>query len=156
MRNFIFFAAIKIGNARFIAVNDSADYAAEDSNDFTPIRGRANELHAMDTSRKVRSVMKIKVEQGERQGGRPPCCYRGPDTTRPCLWSVGSVTVILNNEDSLTHGARFDRQLNGLALCLFQRLLTGQLVVVHQLFVCAADLGNGRADGIGAAEVLRS
>lgn len=35
----------------------------ESSNDFNPIRNWANELHAKDTSRKVRAVMKMKAEQ---------------------------------------------------------------------------------------------
>ena len=43
---------------RFIAVNDGVDSAVESSNDFNPIRNWANELHAKDTSRKVRAVKK--------------------------------------------------------------------------------------------------
>lgn len=56
-------------NVRFIAVNDGVDSTVESSNDFNPIRNWANELHAKDTSRKVRAVMKMKAEQGERLGG---------------------------------------------------------------------------------------
>ena len=59
-------------SVRFIAVNDDVDFTVESSNDFNPIRNWANELHAKDTSRKVRAVMKMKAEQGERLGGRPP------------------------------------------------------------------------------------
>lgn len=62
-------------NVRFIAVNDGVDSTVESSNDFNPIRNWANELHAKDTSRKVRAVMKMKAEQGERLGGRPPYGY---------------------------------------------------------------------------------
>ena len=43
-------------NVRFIAVNDGVDSTVESSNDFNPIRNWANELHAKDTSRKVRAV----------------------------------------------------------------------------------------------------
>ena len=43
-------------NVRFIAVNDGVDSAVESSNDFNPIHNWANELHAKDTSRKVRAV----------------------------------------------------------------------------------------------------
>ena len=50
-------------NVRFIAVNDGVDSTVESSNDFNPIRNWANELHAKDTSRKVRAVMKITAEQ---------------------------------------------------------------------------------------------
>ena len=63
-------------NVRFIAVNDGVDSAVESSNDFNPIRNWANELHAKDTSRKVRAVKKLQAERGERLGGKPPYGYR--------------------------------------------------------------------------------
>ena len=56
---------------RFIAVNDSVDSLVESSNDFNPIRNWANELHAKDTSKKVRSIKKLQAERGERLGGKP-------------------------------------------------------------------------------------
>ena len=62
-------------NVRFIAVNDGVDSAVESSNDFNPIRNWANELHAKDTSRKVRAVKKLQAERGEWLGGRPPYGY---------------------------------------------------------------------------------
>ena len=63
-------------NVRFIAVNDGVDSAVESSNDFNPIRNWANELHAKDTSRKVRTVKKLQAERGERLGGKPPYGYK--------------------------------------------------------------------------------
>ena len=63
-------------NVRFIAVNDGVDSTVESSNDFNPIRNWANELHAKDTSRKVRSVKRMQAENGERLGGKPPYGYR--------------------------------------------------------------------------------
>ena len=47
---------------RFIAVNDGVDSLVESSSDFNPIRNWANELHAKDTSRKVRSVKRMQTE----------------------------------------------------------------------------------------------
>lgn len=64
---------------RFIAVNDSVDSLVESSNDFNPIRNWANELHAKDSSKKVRAVKKLQAERGERLGGRPPYGYRKKD-----------------------------------------------------------------------------
>ena len=55
---------------RFIAINDSVDSLVESSNDFSPIRNWANELHA---------VKKMQAERGERLGGRPPYGYRKVD-----------------------------------------------------------------------------
>ena len=63
----------------------------ESSNDFNPIRNWANELHAKDTSRKVRAVMKMKAEQGERLGGRPPYGYRKSD---------GDANTLVPDEDT--------------------------------------------------------
>ena len=78
-------------NVRFIAVNDGVDSTVESSNDFNPIRNWANELHAKDTSRKVRAVMKMKAEQGERLGGRPPYGYRKSD---------GDANTLVPDEDT--------------------------------------------------------
>ena len=49
---------------RFIAVNDGVDSLVEGSNDFSPIRNWANELHAKDSSKKVRAVKKLQAERG--------------------------------------------------------------------------------------------
>ena len=61
---------------RFIAINDGVDSLIEGSNDFSPIRNWANELHAKDSSKKVRAVKKLQAERGERLGGRPPYGYK--------------------------------------------------------------------------------
>lgn len=61
---------------RFIAVNDGVDSLVEGSNDFSPIRNWANELHAKDSSKKVRAVKKLQAERGEWLGGRPPYGYK--------------------------------------------------------------------------------
>ena len=49
---------------RFIAVNDGVDSLVEGSNDFNPIRNWANELHAKDTSKKVRAVKRMQAQRG--------------------------------------------------------------------------------------------
>ena len=61
---------------RFIAINDGVDSLVESSTDFNPIRNWANELHAKDTSKKVRAVKKMQAERGERLGGKAPYGYR--------------------------------------------------------------------------------
>ena len=67
---------------RFIAINDGVDSLVEGSADFNPIRNWANELHAKETSKKVRAVKKIQAERGERTGGRISYGYRkkAPDS----------------------------------------------------------------------------
>mgnify|MGYP000788294125 CR=1 FL=1 len=66
-------------DVRYIAVNDSVDSLVESSNDFNPIRNWANELHAKDTSKKVRAIKKMQAERGERLGSKPPYGYRKKD-----------------------------------------------------------------------------
>ncbi len=65
---------------RFIAINDGVDSLVESSTDFNPIRNWANELHAKESSKKVRAVKKLQAERGERLGGRPPYGYRKRDS----------------------------------------------------------------------------
>ncbi len=72
---------------RFIAVNDSVDSLVESSNDFNPIRNWANELHAKDTSKKVRAVKRMQAERGERLGGKPPYGYKKKDADAKSLVS---------------------------------------------------------------------
>ena len=67
---------------RFIAINDGVDSLYESSNDFTPMRNWFNELHAKDSSKKVRAVKKMQAERGERLGGRPPYGYRKDESVR--------------------------------------------------------------------------
>ena len=67
---------------RFIAVNDGVDSLVEGSNDFNPIRNWANELHAKESSTKVRAVKRMQAQRGERTGGAPPYGYKkkAPDS----------------------------------------------------------------------------
>ena len=72
-------------NVRFIAVNDGVDSAVESSNDFNPIRNWANELHAKDTSRKVRAVKKLHAANG--WAASRPTATRRPKQTRR-IWNL--------------------------------------------------------------------
>lgn len=68
---------------RFIAVNDGVDSLVASSTGFNPIRNRANELHAKDTSKKVRAIKRLQAERGERYGGKAPYGYKKvPQTAR--------------------------------------------------------------------------
>lgn len=69
-------------DVRFIAINDGVDSLYESSNDFTPMRNWFNELHAKDSSKKVRAVKRMQAERGEILGGRPPYGYRRDETVR--------------------------------------------------------------------------
>ena len=60
-------------DVRLIAVNDGVD-SDKVEDDFTPFRNVVNEWYAKDMSRKMRSTLKIKNNQGYAIG-RPPLGY---------------------------------------------------------------------------------
>ena len=71
---------------RFIAVNDGVDSLVESSNDFNPIRNWANELHAKDTSKKVRAIKIRKKTHSPRRSYRMrrlPLWYAGSSNCAP-------------------------------------------------------------------------
>ncbi len=57
-------------DVRLIAVNDGVD-SANGEDDFAPFRNIINELYAKDISRKVRSALKAKSQQGYAIGSAP-------------------------------------------------------------------------------------
>lgn len=62
-------------NIRFIAVNDGVDSENQADNDFTPFRNIINEWYAKDTSKKIRSVLKVKGNSGKHLSVIPPFGY---------------------------------------------------------------------------------
>ena len=62
-------------DVRFIAINDNVDSDNGD-NEFAPFKNIINEWYARDTSRKIKSSMRIRAERGEYTNGRPPFGYR--------------------------------------------------------------------------------
>ena len=81
-------------NVRFIAVNDGVDSTVESSNDFNPIRNWANELHAKDTSRKIRAVNKAKGERGVPLTVNVPFGYR-KDPEDKTKWVVDEAAALV-------------------------------------------------------------
>lgn len=106
---------------RFIAINDGVDSLVESSTDFNPIRNWANELHAKDTSKKVRAVKKLQAERGERLGGRPPYGYRRktPD----------SKEIIPNEDTAPTVQRIFQLCASGKGPNQIARILTGEQIL---------------------------
>lgn len=106
---------------RFIAINDGVDSLVESSTDFNPIRNWANELHAKDTSKKVRAVKKLQAERGERLGGRPPYGYRRktPD----------SKEIIPDKETASTVQRIFQLCASGKGPNQIARILTGEQIL---------------------------
>lgn len=65
--------SLPLHNVRFIAVNDGVD-SDKGEDDFTPFRNIMNEWYAKDMSRKMRSALKTKSNQGYAIG-HPPLGY---------------------------------------------------------------------------------
>lgn len=92
---------------RFIAVNDGVDSLVESSNDFNPIRNWANELHAKDTSKKVRAIKRMQAERGERLGENLPTATKSEQLTArtlfrmktPPLWFSTSLNCVHQGKD---------------------------------------------------------
>lgn len=62
-------------SVRFIAVNDGID-TLRDDNEIMPFKSVVNEFYARDISKKIRSVFKIKAQNGEFTGSFPPYGYK--------------------------------------------------------------------------------
>ena len=91
---------------RFIAVNDGVDSLYESSNGFTPMRNWFNELHAKDSSKKVRAV-----KRGESLGGRPPYGYRRDETVRKGIVPDEDAAPIVQRIFSLCAGGKGPNQI---------------------------------------------
>ena len=59
----------------FIAINNSIDSNNADGNEFMPILNIMNEWYAKDTSKKIRSIFKSKMEEGKRVSPSIPYGY---------------------------------------------------------------------------------
>ncbi|MCL1924007.1 MAG: recombinase family protein, partial [Defluviitaleaceae bacterium] len=60
---------------RFIAINNNIDSQNKENNDFTPFLNIMNEWHARDTSRKIKAVVKSRMEKGFTCSGSVPYGY---------------------------------------------------------------------------------
>ena len=61
-------------DVRFIAVNDDVD-SAKGENDFAVYKNVFNDYYAKDTSKKIRTVVKMRGETGEHLTSNPPYRY---------------------------------------------------------------------------------
>ena len=96
---------------RFIAVNDNVDSLVESSNDFNPIRNWVNELHAKDTSKKVRAIKKMQAERRERLGGKPPYGYKKKEKdSKEIVPDEETAPIVLDDLRRVTHFARMKKR----------------------------------------------
>lgn len=79
---------------RLIAINDNVDsFYRED--DFTPFRNIMNEWYARDTSRKIQSIFRARMEEGKRVSPSVPYgYYRNPKNKQELLVDKESSKVV--------------------------------------------------------------
>lgn len=79
---------------RLIAINDNVDsFYRED--DFTPFRNIMNEWYARDTSRKIQSIFRARMEEGKRVSPSVPYGYfRNPKNKQELLVDKESAKVV--------------------------------------------------------------
>ena len=81
-------------DVHFIAVNDGVD-STQGDNEFTPFRNIINEWYAKDTSKKIRSVMKVKGNAGEHLTTNPPYGYmKSPDNPKSWIKDEEAAQVV--------------------------------------------------------------
>ena len=79
---------------RFIAVNDNIDTINSD-NDIAPFKNILNEMYAKDISRKVRSAVKVKKQNGEFLGNHAPFGYiKSPDNKNKLIIEESGANVV--------------------------------------------------------------
>ena len=78
----------------FVAVHDGVD-STRNENEFAAIRNIFNEMHARDTSKKVKATWQSKGKSGEHLCSRPPYGYKkGPDNKKKWIIDEEAAAVV--------------------------------------------------------------
>ena len=91
----IFFIFEFYGLDRFIAINNGIDSEKQAESDFTPFLNIMNEWYARDTSRKIQSIFRARMEEGKRVSPSVPYgYYRNPNNKQQLLVDKESAKVV--------------------------------------------------------------
>lgn len=83
---------------RFIAINNGIDSEKQAESDFTPFLNIMNEWYARDTSRKIQSIFRARMEEGKRVFPSVPYgYYRNPKNKQELLVDKESAKVVKLN-----------------------------------------------------------
>ena len=93
-------------NIRYIAINDDIDTFYDTSgSDMMPFRLSMNDMYARDTSKKVKSILKTKKENGDYCGGQPPYGYiKSPDNKNRLIPDPKTAPVVKKVFELYTNG----------------------------------------------------
>lgn len=90
---------------RFIAINNSVDSANPTENDFTPFLNIMNEWYAKDTSNKIRTIFRSRMQDGKRCSGAIPYGYRrDPEDKNHLLIDEEAAKVVRRIYQMVTDG----------------------------------------------------
>jgi len=66
----------KLKNIRFVAYLDNVDTEKKQDDDIVPFKNMINEMYIKDTSRKIKSALKERMERGSSIASKPPYGYK--------------------------------------------------------------------------------
>ena len=108
----------------FVAINDNVNSKLGD-NDFTPFRNIMNEWYAKDTSKKIRSSLRVKGLSGEPLSTNPVFGYKKSENTKG--W-------VIDEEAAQVVRTIFELCFKGLGPCLIARQLTEKQILIPQAY----------------------
>ena len=111
---------------RFIAVNNGVDSETMGDNDFTPFLNIMNEWYAKDTSQKIRTIFKAKMQEGKRVSPSVPYGYlRDPQNKQH---------LIIDPEPAEVVRRIFRLVIEGVGVSAIARLLTKEQVLIPSAY----------------------
>ncbi|OOM77744.1 recombinase [Clostridium puniceum] len=122
----------KLNNIRFVAYLDNVDTEKRQDDDIVPFKNMINEMYIRDTSRKIKSALKERMERGSSIASKPPYGYKfekiyngeqknillvpeGGETTETVKeifslylkgWGAGKIATYLNKKGISTPSSR--------------------------------------------------
>ncbi len=82
-------------DVRFIAINNGVDSLTQSENDFTPFLNIMNEWYAKDTSKKIRTMFRAKMQEGKRVSPSVPYGYiRNPEDKQQLIVDEEAAKVV--------------------------------------------------------------
>ena len=130
-RNYLqvgFYTEVQFPNkgVRFIAVNNNVDSSKPSDNDFTPFLNIMNEWYAKDTSNKIKSIFRSRMQDGKRCSGSIPYGYRR---------EAGDKQTLLVDEEAAGVVRRiFELVASGIGLKEVARILTADKILIPSAY----------------------
>ena len=124
----------KMNNIRFVAVLDNVDTIKREDDDIVPFKNILNEMYLKDSSRKIKSALRERMQRGSSIASKPPYGYKyekiyngeqktnilvpeGGETTETVKeifslylkgWGAGKIATYLNQKGIATPSSRIE------------------------------------------------